>query len=279
MLRQFPEHPLRRALLPVTYVEAAIAGARERRRFERVETYCMFIGYPRSGHSLVGSLLDAHPDVIIAHELDALGFIGARFTRDQLYALILANSRSIAARGRRHLYDYVVPGQSQGSSDTLRVIGDKRGGASMVRLRRDPTLLDRLNRVVGDPVRFVHVVRNPFDNVSTIAKRWDATIEDSVRIYADLCGTVADLKARVPPERVFDLRHEDLVRDARESLRTMCEFLRIVPSESYLDACAGIVWPSTHRSRDERDWDPGTRVEVERIIAAHEFLRGYTFED
>ncbi len=26
----------------------------------------MFIGYPRSGHSLVGSLLDAHPNIIVA---------------------------------------------------------------------------------------------------------------------------------------------------------------------------------------------------------------------
>ena len=28
----------------------------------------MFIGYPRSSHSLVGALLDAHPQIIIPHE-------------------------------------------------------------------------------------------------------------------------------------------------------------------------------------------------------------------
>ena len=28
----------------------------------------MFIGYPRSSHSLVGSILDAHPEIIIPHE-------------------------------------------------------------------------------------------------------------------------------------------------------------------------------------------------------------------
>jgi len=35
---------------------------RYRRHFDAVRTFCLFIGYPRSGHSLVGSLLDAHPD-------------------------------------------------------------------------------------------------------------------------------------------------------------------------------------------------------------------------
>ena len=45
--------------------------------FETIQLYCMFVGYPRSGHSLVGTLLDAHPDIVIAHELDALRHIRA----------------------------------------------------------------------------------------------------------------------------------------------------------------------------------------------------------
>ena len=32
----------------------------------------MFIGYPRSSHSLVGAILDAHPEIIIPHEFNLL---------------------------------------------------------------------------------------------------------------------------------------------------------------------------------------------------------------
>ena len=32
----------------------------------------MFIGYPRSSHSLVGAILDAHPEIIIPHEYDIM---------------------------------------------------------------------------------------------------------------------------------------------------------------------------------------------------------------
>ena len=32
----------------------------------------MFIGYPRSSHSLVGAILDAHPEIIIPHEYNLL---------------------------------------------------------------------------------------------------------------------------------------------------------------------------------------------------------------
>lgn len=30
-----------------------------------VQAYVMFVGYPRSGHSIIGALLDAHPDAIL----------------------------------------------------------------------------------------------------------------------------------------------------------------------------------------------------------------------
>ena len=33
-----------------------------------IKTFVMFIGYPRSGHSIVGSLMDAHPHMVIANE-------------------------------------------------------------------------------------------------------------------------------------------------------------------------------------------------------------------
>ena len=35
---------------------------------EGVEKFVFFVGYPRSGHSIIGSVMDAHPDIVIAHE-------------------------------------------------------------------------------------------------------------------------------------------------------------------------------------------------------------------
>ena len=38
------------------------------REIEEVKTFVLFVGFARSGHSIVGTLLDAHPDIVIAHE-------------------------------------------------------------------------------------------------------------------------------------------------------------------------------------------------------------------
>ena len=42
------------------------------RLYDGVEAFVLFIGYPRSSHSLVGAILDAHPEIIIPHEYDLL---------------------------------------------------------------------------------------------------------------------------------------------------------------------------------------------------------------
>jgi len=78
----------------------------------------MFVGYPRTGHSLIGSLLDAHPRIVIAHELDALELFQWGFSQRQVFHLLLENSRKMAAAGRSHHgYSYGVPNQWQVGRD------------------------------------------------------------------------------------------------------------------------------------------------------------------
>src|SRR5829696_1667506 len=113
------------------YLSSLSRGIRDRRAFAEVERYAMFGGYPRSGHSVIGSLLNAHPDMVVAHELNALRYVQAGFSRLQLFSLLLVSDRKFEAHGRTWgRYEYRVPGQWQGRWRRLRVIGDKKGGAS-----------------------------------------------------------------------------------------------------------------------------------------------------
>ena len=106
---------------------AAAESARElREELSGVRTFCQFVGYPRSGHSLIGALLDAHPRAAIAHELNALDFLREDFTRDEILALVLENLRQWGAAGRQWQgYSYEVPGGWQGRFERLEVAGDK----------------------------------------------------------------------------------------------------------------------------------------------------------
>lgn len=267
--------------IPVNYVRSAIDGRSKRELFAEVERYCMFIGYPRSGHSLVGSLLDAHPEAVIAHELDALRYVRAGFGRQQLFSMILRNDAEFTANGRKAKVDYVyeVPGQWQGRWRTLRVIGDKKGGNSTRRLDDRPQLLDQVRKVAGVPIRVVHVTRNPFDNIATMARRNRRDLDDATTAYEGLVATVGRVRAELEPAELVDLRHEDLLAAPRDFLERLCGHVDLEIDDGYVEACSGLLFERPNKSRTGGDWTPERRARVEALIDATPFLAGYAFDD
>ncbi len=262
---------------PVLYVSSAVRGRRQRAEFAAVGTFVVFIGHPRSGHSLVGSLLDAHPEIVVSHELDALKYVAAGYRRDQLLALVLEHAKVNAAAGRKSWgYSYAVPGQWQGRYQRLTVVGDKRGRATTARLADRPELLDRLAEAVDVPVSVVQVVRDPFDNIATMWRRArTSTLDDQIEAYFSLCATVDAITRRHPPERFHRLQLEDLIADPRRCLGELCDFLAVPPDPGYLDACASIVFGSPRRTRDDAPWTPELEAEVERRAGEHGWLLPY----
>ena len=92
--------------------------------YDGVQSLLMFIGYPRSGHTLVSSLLDAHPHMIIANEFDIIGkwqdWDTAKRNKYFLFDQLYLNSKKESEVGYRsatvqHRYSYHVPRQWQGA--------------------------------------------------------------------------------------------------------------------------------------------------------------------
>jgi hypothetical protein len=240
----------------------------------------MFIGYPRSGHSLIGSLLDAHPNAIIANELDALKYIEAGFTKQQLFYLALRNSRRAAVGGRERTgYFYNVAGQWQGRFEKLLVIGDKMGGASAFRLRVHPSLLDSVRRAVNVPIKFIHVIRNPYDIISTISVRTNRSLVESRNSFFGYCDSVAYIKQRVSATDIYDLKHEEFVKAPTVHLKSLCDFIGLKTNAAYLEACASIVFASPHKSRFEAPWNRDLIDAVYQTMSKFQFLLGYSYDD
>ena len=274
---------VRRTLrVPRAFLTSLPGSVTSSHRFDEVETYCMFIGYSRSGHSLLGSLVDAHPDAVIAHELDALRYFHLGFAKKQIYSLIIDKEQSFARDGCRAKddHDYAVPNQWQGRYRELRVIGSKKGALTTRRLGDHPALLDRMRRRLGTKLRVIHVVRNPYDNIATMYRRkaGRSPLDQRVDYYFSLCRTVAELKQRLDPAEVIDIRHEDVVSDPTTSLKRLGAFLDLEMTTAYLQDCASIVFPSPRRTRDASPWTDELVTRVDREAASFGFLGGYSFD-
>jgi hypothetical protein len=265
------------------YVLATVGVRRNAHRLRRTRTYCLFIGHARSGHSVVGALLDAHPNIVISDELDALRYLSAGFDRERVLYLSLkvaadqARHKRVKA-GRQGTYSYAVPGQYQGVMRDPIVIGDSRAGWTVQRLASRPRLLDRLRRTMRPlDIRFIHVVRNPFDNISTMMLRGGRTRENAIERYFANCESLRVLRGRIGPDGLLTIRHEDLIAEPRQQLAAACAFLGVEASGAYLDACASVVFSNPSRTREKVEWSTEAIAEVERRIAAFDFLDGYGF--
>src|SRR5271157_4852788 len=93
--------PEKRRAETVLLARATVAGFRNRDALRDVESFFLLLGYARSGSTLVGSLLNAHPNMVVAHETDILRYLRAGVSRRQLFALLLERDRQFESIERR----------------------------------------------------------------------------------------------------------------------------------------------------------------------------------
>ena len=265
------------------YVQASYGAITTREDLRNIQNFCMFLGYARSGTSLLGGLLDAHPNIAVAHELDVLKYLDARFGKHQIFSLLLENSRSHALRGRKATgYNYEVPGQWQGKFTRLHVIGDKKGGKSSFWLHEKPELLEKLRETLAMPLKVFHVIRNPYDNIATKyrrrLKRGPTTLQAVIDQHFVQCKTVSYTKQRLSGSELFEIRHESMIADPVYHLRAMCDFLGVECPLDYVEQCAGIVFESPHKSRNAIEWLPEDIELVRSKMEPFSFLKGYSYD-
>jgi len=247
-----------------------------------LKSFCIFIGYPRSGHSLIGALLDAHPNITISHEANILSLVKEGRQATDIFETILDNSRRHALIGRQETgYSYEVPGQWQGRTRELMVIGDKKGGRTSLMLHEEPSLLDKLIATLnGLPLKILHVTRNPFDIIATMfRRRQPPLLDDAIDLYITMSIAVAETKTRIGPDVILDIRHENVIADTASELRRMCAFLEVTVDPEYLQSCSGIVYRAPNKSRHSIEWSDAQLNKVMKLINAFPFLERYAIDD
>ncbi len=273
---------------------------------KHVEKFVVFVGYPRSGSSITGSLLDAHPNAIIAHEFYLFTKIRDNpellSSKQNLFNELYVNSYMSNMAGWRNTeanskgYSLELEGMYQGRFNrTLKIIGDKTAGDAANIFDQHPWLshmpyYKRLEQAVDIPVYFIHVVRNPFDLVATATNyihedRRKASetdkLYDPVRAKISFhsvfrkAAAVRRLKSLKLP--VLDVHLVDLVTTPVETMRSVCVFLELDCSDDYLQKCKEKVFGRLSKSRKLIQWPHGLREQVSREKRKYSFFARYAF--
>ena len=267
-------------IFPYDYLRGNILSRTFRWDFNQIECFCMFVGYPRSGHSLVGSLLDAHPDIVISHEMDVLRYLRYGFSKRQVLSLIIHNDKSFTGKGREWSgYDYNISGLWQGHYRQLKVIGDKEGSESTRQLKKNTELLDKVRETFDYPLKLIHIVRHPLDNITThyIKRNPQQTLPEAIDDYFERVETNNSIRNQIDPIEWFEIAHEEIIEESKASLKKMTDFLGVEPNENYLNAATGKIYNSPHNSRNKIDWPEEMVEQVAERSQAYNFLKQYNF--
>ncbi len=274
------------------YYQSLIAGSFSYKKFAHVKNFCLFVGYGRSGHTLIGALLDAHPNIIIGIEWDPLNRIRLGYkSKNQIYYSILKNSRcfSLIHKNVWSGYSYRVSNSMQGKYKNITVIGDKSGGLNTSHLHTDYNLLEKISNIIQISPKLIHTIRNPFDIITT------TTIRTFERDYPNKTPKTSDLlifiqkflkSARIIQKlkednkyEMFDLYHEEFIHSPKEILINLIEFLGEHADQQYLERCCSIVNKKPHHSRKKMKWDNNLILYVENELKKISYLQHYTFDN
>jgi len=281
--RVFRSRRYRNAVRARRFALTRRASRRDPDRFRDVRTFFMMIGHTKSGGTMVGAMLDAHPNVVVADEIGSARFVEEGFGRDQIFQLLLKSSRREAMKGRvtgRRLggYSFSVPGQWQGRHADLTAIGESKAGPSTRELGADAELLESVFRVMNEvDVKFIQIVRNPFDPISAMMLRSGRLVDDAVDDYFRQCERLEGLRSRIAASDLLVVRYESVVRNPEDEVARICRYLGVKAEPEYLGACAAVLDSRWRAHRRDINWAPSQINEVERRIAGFSFLHGYGY--
>jgi len=240
-----------------------------------VKYFLMFMGYPRSGHTLVASMLNAHPNVVCSNQQ----FILPKMDLDRILNSIQVGTH----RSQWNPNAYIEPLPKK----EITVIGDKTGHRTVEHLISTPEDLEKFKEIIPWSIKWIHVVRNPYDCLSTWTKKnfenrkarvprvtQEMEFNTVFQKYKELNEKIAELKKT---EDVLYIAHERVIRFIDRSLDELCKFLEIEKYDDWRKAVIQKKWKEPRMTRRNIQWTPPMRAQVAKLTKQYPWLNSYDF--
>jgi hypothetical protein len=248
-------------------------------------------------------MLDAHPNVIVAHEFFLFeqlhhdeGLKNRNRLFDELYTNS-ANSRCRQLNETKKGYSLGMEESWQGRFTNLRVIGDKSGGKAALMYGVNPFKLKQLymelTNIVRVPIKVLEVIRNPLDMIATQVL-FSGSPASNAKVNATSAHKYtnfrvlqrASLRVVKISKSLQVMTHdlglsplqvhcEDLIADPVKTISDICRFLSLDCSAEYLQMCADKTFKNVSESRHLVTWDPQTIPSLIRKLRISPLFRKY----
>ena len=276
-----------------------------------VKTLVFFLANSHSGHSIVASLMDNHPHMVVSHEFDLFNKLATGSltpTKSEIFDALWENTGETIISGLRAKnatrkgYTLFMDGLYQGRYiDHIDVIGDKKGLGTIEMLLEEPgKWLSVLNilRSLNTTLKMINVIRNPYDNIATAVlfiskirsigfgdiKKANKTHEvNSKIIMTEISHYFSRHEATVNAKKKYNLdtievHSKDLISDPKGTLLKICNSLAVTCSDDYLEICSSKIFKIESRTRQLVRWTDRQLQVIQQNIDRYSNLKGYSFD-
>ncbi|KAL9961619.1 hypothetical protein ACROYT_G030601 [Oculina patagonica] len=155
-------------------------------------------------------------------------------------------------------------------------------------------VLEEISQVVEVPMKFIHVTRNPFDNIATImlhstferdaARENKGVIVNNTKFLDSVIAyyfKMADANQRVRErygDAVLDIPGHETVLRPREALQRLCDHLGVTCSDDYIEKCSKILYGAPSVTRNNVVWTLEQKYRVTKMMKDYPFLKEYSFD-
>ena len=235
------------------------------------KSFCLIIGNSRSGSTILGSIVDAHPNAIVANETMASQVFWRGLSRSDILGEIIDNSSANYRSGRQsEEYQYQI-GAAPDSKSAVRVYGDKIWNPATLLLHGDYNLISSLENKLEANVILIASIRNPFDTIATMHKRSKAPIEDRIRWFFMHCDALAAIEAKMTKSDFLISYHEQLIDSPYEEISRISRALRLPVDPLHFKNVDRFLYKRPSNSRVSIEW---TIAEVDEILQR---MQGFPF--
>ena len=238
-----------------------------------------FVGEGRSGHTILSAILDSHPNVRMSEEQKYI----SKWKREDWSKDKILTELHKSGYGKERK-PKALPGMLT-YTDPLIAVGDKCGwdGINEIRKRDAPiTLFDDFGKHMEMPVKIIHSVRNPFDNITAWldSPKYQRMYKDGntlhrrmIKRYRKFYDTAEQVLIR--SEHVFTVYNEELCDNPRHVLLGLCGFLDLDPVEPWITNAINAVNKKPNRRSERRVWPEVYTQRVWDIIRSNTCLEYY----
>lgn len=264
---------------------------------QSIRSFVMFMGFGRSGHSVVGQVLNAHPNALVADEAPIFDELGASPSMretvdylvrwDQAFALKGYNkdsfirknehlTRLFSLRGKARNFRF--PGLLQGYVQLPSLLGNSKAGYTSRYIAEQPEVVSSFETAVGVPLKFICILRNPFDMIASGVRRRGASFDEIASNFEQMAQYVESSLATLVDHEVLMLRQEDFLLNVEASLERIFDFLELPLNTEYKKIVQKRLFAEPSKTRYKVPEIEENKSRIQRLIDNHQFFAGYSYQ-